>query len=104
MSKSSDRHARETAAKVGESMSISRESIRKAKVIRGTFTDGEEAAMSGEYSLDELYRLARGDHRKGLYLKIPPEVYRPMRAEATRRGLSIPALVLDILTQIFGGK
>lgn len=102
MAKSTERHARETMAKAGAIMDVSRETVRKVRLVSQYFIDGEEVMMSGEYTATELYNLAKGDTRAALYVKIPRYLKEKLRAAAQERGETINECITDILTQIFG--
>jgi predicted DNA binding CopG/RHH family protein len=101
--KTRQRHARETMAVVGKALGVSRESIRKAKITQATFSDAKDLAMTDEYSVDKLYRLAIGDTTVGLYVRIPPELKQAVKDEAAQRGLTLAAFVaMALVTQIYG--
>jgi len=97
------RHARETLAVIGKTTGVSRESVRKAKVVRETFSDGEKLVMSGACSVNKLYQLAKQDRTVGLYVKVSPELKEAAKDEAMRRGMTLAAFVIMALsTQICG--
>lgn len=101
---SSERHTRESLSKIGETMNISRETIRKAKIVSDYFVDGAESLQSGKYHTDELYRLAIGDLRVGLYVRVEPWVRDAIREGAKEMGISMGDYLTVIATQIFGGE
>jgi hypothetical protein len=97
-----DRHERETSAKIGKMFGVSRESMRKAGIAKRTFIDAQELIEKGEASVDELYKLAKGDNRVGLHVKIAPILRERLKAEAKAHDMTMSELVEAILTQIFG--
>ena len=101
-SESKDRHERETLSKIGKPLHVSRETIRKCGVVMNTFSDGEELIKSGKYRADKLYRLAIGDNRASLYVKIPQGLKETLKAEAKSLDVTMGDLITYYLTQIFG--
>jgi len=101
MAKSTDRHARESLAKIGKEVRLSTTSIRKAGVIEKTFTDGEEALMSGKYNINELYKLATGDTRVGLHLLMPKELRETIKTYAKAEGKKVNDMIVETLTKLY---
>ena len=106
MSESTERHARERLAVIGESMSVSRESIRKAGKVNEYFSDAKDLIMSGEMRVNKMFRLMKahseGDHRVGVYLQVQPETREIIREVAKREGLTMSQMVEGLITQIYG--
>ena len=96
------RHGRETNAQLGKFLGISREMIRQAGIVDRTFADGRDLVESGQHTVNELYNLAVGDDRVGLYVKVSRGIRERARDEAERRGITLAELVALALTQISG--
>ena len=103
MSESTERHARETLARAGAAMHVSRELVRQARIVMNTFADGEEALKSGEYKVNPLYRLAIGDYREGVHVLMPKGMRDELTRVAKQQGITRNDLIVEaLLTQIFG--
>jgi hypothetical protein len=89
MAKSTERHSRERLAVIAKSLAISAEQVRKAGIIRRTFSDGPEALTSGKYRVNKLFKMAKGDSRVGLHVLIEPEIRDAIKASAQIRGITV---------------
>lgn len=103
MAESTERHKRESAAQAAQAVGgTSRESIRKAGIVCKTFVDGREALMSGQESVDALYRLAKGDQRVGINILVAPWLRDAINKAARGAGMTRQEYLSDLLTQVFG--
>jgi hypothetical protein len=102
MAKSTERHQRETMARAASMAGASRENTRKAGTIQRTFIDGRDAIMSGEHSVNALYKLARGDDRVGVHLLVDVWLRDAINSAAKANGMSRQDYLTALLTQIFG--
>lgn len=102
MASSTARHDRETIAKAARVSGASRENTRRAGIIRRAFVDGTEALLSGDYSVNELYRLARGDNRVGINILVSPALRDAINNAAAAAGMTRQDYLAALLTQIFG--
>jgi hypothetical protein len=107
MAESSARHARESAAKVGKRFGVSRESVRKTKVIRERAPELFARMNAGRLELEAAYRELTGDDRRAVYLKLPRDLERRLRAfsgSLATDQLSLPGAILkaldDLLPQV----
>ena len=101
MSKSTERHKRESRSKIAELMNVSAETVRKAGTVSSFFADGSEAMASGQYKVNSLYKLAKGDTRVGLHILIDPELRTKLKAQAKAQGITVQELINETLTKIF---
>ena len=101
MSKSTERHKRESRSKIAELMNVSAETVRKAGTVSSFFADGSEAMASGKYKVNSLYKLAKGDTRVGLHILIEPELRAKLKAQAKAEGVTVQELASEALTKIF---
>lgn len=121
MAESTARHARETLARVGKMQGeVSRESIRKAKILNllTEQTDEPELAhlaqslmagiVAGRISLDRAYRTMMDDgSRVPMYIRLPSVIDEAVRERAAMLGCSRQfvveaTLAMALLPQIFG--
>ena len=103
MAESTERHKREAAAQIAQAIGgTSRESIRKARIVSESFVDGKEALMSGQQSVDALYRLANGDQRVGINILVAPWLRDAINKAARGASMTRQEYLSALLTQIFG--
>lgn len=99
-----NRHRRETDHIIGEAENLSRETLRKSRLIAQKAKSGNNFAQrmieplrEGRASIDAVYRKLIGDERVGLYIKIDPDLRERVRAEAFSRNISMTEVITEIL-------
>ena len=102
MSESTERHARETNAKIGKQLNISREMIRKSVIVAAVYPERTKDIIQGNARMHPLYKQAIGDHRVGLFVNVQPATRELLRTAAEREGATMSQLVEWMITQIFG--
>ena len=116
MSKSTERHKRESRSKIAELMNVSAETVRKAGTVSSFFADGSEAMASGQWAMIAIDLLpyeremakARmsaggGDKKSGMSKQTDP-----INGKGTSRdkaaaavGVTVQELINETLTKIF---
>jgi hypothetical protein len=100
------RHAREANARFAADFGFSREGVRKfaylGKVKVELGCDTEELlrrfpALRTAKSTSARYDILRGDDRRPLYAKLPPDVHDAFSAECRQRGITKATLLEEIL-------
>lgn len=91
------RHSRESTARAAAQGGISRESVRKAKVIHRDRPDLEALVGSGEITLGAAYLQTIGENRVPLYLKVPTWVNDVLLDCAEASGVSRQAFIIELL-------
>ena len=100
----SDRHARETAAVVGRSRGLSRESIRRAKVIAARAPHLLREMSTADISIDAAYREATNDQTRPLYVRLDQRLDDLLMEEAARLGWSRQRVVRELLCDYLTGS
>lgn len=106
LAKVRERHSRETVARRAEAVQVSRETLRQAVHVRRaeeadpSHMGGLNRAVSdGRLSVDQAYRIVRGDTRRALYVKLSPDVVDELEAECNRKGVTKAALIESLLRE-----
>ena len=76
---------------------ISVETLRKAKRVCDALPDGRALLMSGDYSVDELYRKTKNDHAVGISLKMPKELRAAIKSAASDHDMTMNDFSVAIL-------
>lgn len=102
--KTRERHAREKDSIIAASAGVSRETMRKCRVVSyhvaPAVLDDIRTGKRNDFS--RLYNQVIGDERVGLFVKISPDLRERMRAESVRRNMTTGQLIEFMYTQIFG--
>lgn len=94
----SRKQAMQQAAKLDN---ISVEMVRKADIVCRTIPGAREQLLSGERTLEELWKLVTGDTSVGIHIKVQPELRDAINDAARDVGITRNELLNMVLRQIF---
>lgn len=86
-----------TQEQVAGMYGISVEQMRKARVVVSVMSDGRDLLMSGEYSVNELYRRVVGDDRVSMSVRLPRGLRDVVNEKAAEHGMTQERFVVAVL-------
>jgi hypothetical protein len=104
MAESTKRHKRERLSVIAEASGCNATYLRVLRKAKETYSDYdviEKDVWSGELNVSQLNRIITGDTRKGLFVKIQPELHARLKADAEEKGVTMSEYMDYLLTKIF---